>query len=251
MADIKNDATLVASLISYWKLDETTGTRVDAHASNDLTQINTVTSATGIINNGADFEASNFEYLTITDAAQSGLDISGDHFVSFWASAESLPATNTQRIIYGKFASSGNQRAYSLRYRNQGGSPRMIFLINDNGSSSEDYNFAYTMGTSLKHYVWSWDSALSRGTLYVDGVSQGNQSGSKTSIHNSSAGFKIGQTDNLGGNEYWDGVVDEFGIWSRTATTTDVSKLYNSGAGLPYEDAGAGGSTFTPIVTAF
>ena len=35
-------SSLLTSLISYWKLDETSGTRVDVVSGNDLTDNNTV-----------------------------------------------------------------------------------------------------------------------------------------------------------------------------------------------------------------
>lgn len=39
--------SLLTSLISYWNLDEPSGTRVDSHGDNDLTDNNTVTAAVG------------------------------------------------------------------------------------------------------------------------------------------------------------------------------------------------------------
>src|SRR6056300_304684 len=47
-------------LVSFWKLDEASGTRVDAFGSNDLTDNNTVGQGTGTVYaNAADFERSN------------------------------------------------------------------------------------------------------------------------------------------------------------------------------------------------
>ena len=42
-------STLDTSLIAYWKLDEESGTRVDAQGANDLTDNNTVLFGAGII----------------------------------------------------------------------------------------------------------------------------------------------------------------------------------------------------------
>ena len=42
-------------LVSYWALDETSGTRYDSHGSNDLTDNNTVGYTTGVQGNAADF----------------------------------------------------------------------------------------------------------------------------------------------------------------------------------------------------
>jgi hypothetical protein len=43
------DATLLTGLISFWPLTETSGTRVDVHGSNDLTDNNTVTGNPGVV----------------------------------------------------------------------------------------------------------------------------------------------------------------------------------------------------------
>src|SRR6056300_583443 len=91
-------------LVSFWKLDEASGTRVDAFGSNDLTDNNTVgqaTSLTGVpYTEGADFERGNTEYLSITDASQSGLSpLSSDFSVSVWVKFESLPGGSALAII--------------------------------------------------------------------------------------------------------------------------------------------------------
>src|SRR5262252_1520277 len=57
------------NLISYWKLDEVSGSRVDTKGTNTLTDNNTVTSTTGIINNAASFAAASSEYLSLASNA--------------------------------------------------------------------------------------------------------------------------------------------------------------------------------------
>ncbi len=50
--------------VAHWPLDETSGTRADSVGSNDLTDNNTVLSATGMFGNAADFEATSNEWLS-------------------------------------------------------------------------------------------------------------------------------------------------------------------------------------------
>jgi hypothetical protein len=70
-------------------------------------------------------------------------------------------------------------------------------------------------------------------TTYHDGsVVAGTLTGSvPASIFNSSEPFIIGRYDN---DAYADGQIDEVGIWSRALSSTEVTKLYNGGAGLQY-----------------
>ena len=80
---------LQAGLKAYWKLDESSGTRIDSHGSNDLADNNTVGSATGKIGNAADFVEANTEFLSIADNA----DLStGDEDMSItcWVNLDDL-----------------------------------------------------------------------------------------------------------------------------------------------------------------
>ena len=71
-------------LVSYWSCDETSGSRVDSHGTNDLTDNNTVGYVEGVIGNACYFNGANSEYLSINDASQSGLDDDVDYSLSFW-----------------------------------------------------------------------------------------------------------------------------------------------------------------------
>ena len=93
MADIKNHSTLPTNLVSYWDLEEASGTRYDLVGSNHMTDVATVGQGTGKFGNCADFELSNAEYLKITDANQTGLDSAGEMSWSCWIKIEQLPST--------------------------------------------------------------------------------------------------------------------------------------------------------------
>ena len=55
---------LLTNLVSYWTLDEASGTRADSHGTNHLTPTNAPVGATGKIGNGCDFESSSAQYLS-------------------------------------------------------------------------------------------------------------------------------------------------------------------------------------------
>ena len=69
--------TLLNGLVSWWDLDEASGTRFDSHTANDvndLTDNNTVTQATGKVGNAAQFTAANLEHLSKSSASNLGAD---------------------------------------------------------------------------------------------------------------------------------------------------------------------------------
>lgn len=237
------------NLISWWELNEESGTRVDAHGSNDLTDNNTVTFATGKQGNAADFEADNSEYLSITDASQTGLDITGDMTISTWAQVESAPAVGVTYVIQDKFTGSGDNRSYSVLYENNGGTPRIGLRISADGINNTIAWVNHDLGTgTLKYVTCLYDASAGSFSLYVDGSSIGTATGLPNSIYDSGAVFAIGATS--AGTANWDGLMDEFGIWSRVLTSSEITELYNSGNGLSYADTEAA-PTFTPRITIY
>lgn len=226
---------LTDNLVSYWKMDEASGTRSDAHASNDLTDNNTVGSGTGIINNGADFELDNSEYLSITDGSQSGLDITGDFSISLWASIETF--TGGDKCLVAKWKTTTNDRSYDMCITSNT-TVRLRTSTDGSASSSASITTATINTGTLYHWVFTKSGTTA--TLYRDGssVSTGTVDSSQ---FNGAADFTVGAVGNPA--NYMDGIIDEVGIWDRALTSDEVSDLYNGGSGLSYDNFT---SAFTP-----
>jgi hypothetical protein len=229
---------LTDNLVSYWKLDEASDgsgavTRVDSKASNNLTDNNTTASAAGVIGNGADFEASNSESLSIADAAQTGLEPgSGDFSISFWFKPESQPPIWSEYQLFSKWDNPSEARSFYLSYNwaNGGTDKRLNLSVSADGSgSTNNHSLAQTLvNGTMYHIVFAWDASLHSLEIFVNGSSIGTDaSGTLTSIYNGTAPVVIGGPGA-------DGIVDEVGYWSRLLTSAEVTSLYNSGAGLAY-----------------
>src|SRR6478735_707277 len=138
VAPIALDTT---GLVSYWKLDESSGVAYDAVGGNHLTN-NSVTYGDGKIGNGAVLNGSS-GYLSITNASQTGLNITQDMTISCWYKPTDLISTG--RIILSKFNYNGtNQRAYQLYYTNSSGY-RIILGLSPDGSADSSASFDYVM----------------------------------------------------------------------------------------------------------
>jgi len=228
-------------LVAYWAFDETSGVRNDSTPNNnDLTDNNTVSYATGIISNGADFERSNSEYLSITDASQTGLDLTNDFSVSMWINPESL-SSGIENNLVGKYANASNQRSYTFSYYPNTTIFRMYNSSNGINVSNADISYSLSTGTWY-HVVGVYDASAGSIQVYVNGSSVSTATGLNTSIYNSSAPFHVGYIADLG-TSYWDGIIDELSIWNTTLSGSDITSLYNSGTGLSYADL------FTPTST--
>lgn len=246
MADIKNHSTLTTNLVSYWELEEASGTRVDSHGANDLSESGTggVGQVSGAQGNAADFEAGDSDYLSITDASQSGLDLTGDVSVSFWITPESQPATNSQYSIVSKYNSATANRSYDFAYRDVSSTKYFRFVSTTTGSTNFNIlDVAYTMSNATTyHVVMTFDASAATMELWVNGSSQGTATGSFTSIYNGSSDFRISGLGNS--TSFFDGVLDEVGIWSKVLTSSEISDLYNSGTPLEYETLSSGRRVF-------
>lgn len=243
MASISTHGSLTTSLVSYWSMDEASGTRVDAYGSNDLTANGTggVAGSAGVISNGADFEQGDNDYLSISDASQSGLDITGDFSVAFWIKPESAPSASSE-MLFGKWVVAGGQ--YFAMYRDIAGVKKIRLNLYDNGDGSNNVavDKDIDLGTGTwKHFVITVDVGAtdSVSEYWVNGVSQGTGThAGVNALFTSTGQFVIGggyagiltDTD-------FDGMMDEFGIWTKVLSGTEITDLYNSGSGLPYSES--------------
>lgn len=240
MADIKNHSTLTTSLVSYWELEEASGTRMDSHGSNDLTDNNTVGQGTGIQGNCADLESANSEYLDISDGSQSGLDLGGDMAFSFWFNAESFPATS-HGVISKWLNNTSTSSAYFVAL-----GATYIELQLQNGTSTTSLDKATTFSTATwYHVVINYDISAGTVEFFVNGSSIGTASGGPASINNGNESFKIGVLRT--GIWPFDGLIDEVGVWSKVLTSTEVTDLYNSGAGIPYDAGGVAPTLYNAL----
>ena len=220
---------LIDNLVSYWKTDEASGDRLDAHGPNDLTDVNTVGSATGIINSGADFEKDNSERLSIADASQTGLEPSA-FSVSLWVKFESQ-GNFRQGLLVKSYNIAGDSPYYSygifLAGDDEGS--KLFFILADGGSVGAQLSSTTdpTTGTWY-HVVATYNGTTKR--LYINGSEEANASASAPNF--STGVFSLGAEAVYG--FYADAIIDEVGFWSRAITADEVAELYNSGSALAY-----------------
>lgn len=234
--NISDSTTLTTNLVSYWKLDEESGTRADAHSSNDLTDNNTVGFGTGIIGNGADFEASNSEYLSITDASQTGLDLTTDFSFSIWVNVETQPSDSTMVLISKRTGTTN--RSFIISYGDTSGQKFIRCGSYDSASGNvENSDINISQLTGFSHVSITRDGSAGLWSVYIDGVLINTATTTDTTMANSGAPFALGcDFDNSDVvRNLFDGIIDEVGVWSRVLTAGEISNLYNSGAALPYE----------------
>ena len=225
---------LLTNLVAYWSLDETSVgivpvTRADSAGTSTLTDNNTTASAAGKVSNGADFEATNTEWLSSADnASLSTGDI--DFTVAAWVKAETL-AGSARRIVTKMTDTS--VREYSLHYN--AATARFTFYVANAAGALVGTVSADTLGapsTGTWYFIVAWHDSVNN-TVSIQVNNGAADSANTTGVPaDTAATFQIGAYG--AGLEPFDGIIDEVGFWKRTLTTAERTWLFNSGNGRSY-----------------
>jgi len=224
-------STLLTGLVSWWSMDETSGTRADSHGSNDLTDNNTVDYTAGKVGNAASFTYANKEWLS--NSSPIGLQ-GGERDYTF-----------AQWIYIG----AGTP--------NYGGTMTCNTGI-DNTPSNFDYMACWTGGV-MQFFIGvgsNWKIVASTASFPVPAswylMICSHENSTKTLRISINAGSEdsliytgtpnevaaevhgIGTYAQSHDLYWWDGYIDESAFWSRLLTSDERTELYNSGAGIGY-----------------
>ena len=231
-----SSSSLLTSASADWKLDESSGNASDATGNgHTLTNIGTVAYSAGKINNAADGGSSNTsKRLEATDNGAYGVT-TGAMSMAAWINGTNFPGSGSLAVLFDHFyGNTTNGMEYALIYDNRSGqpcaAPMLVFMRS--GASTDEACAHVSLSTGTWHHiVGTYDGSTL--TLYEDG--------SSVATHSSTAGgTNYGSTGGVatlaawGGGNYFSGLVDEAGIWANALTSSDVTTLYNGGAGLQY-----------------
>lgn len=207
---------LEVDLVSYYKLDETSGDVIDSHGSNDGTNNGATRGVTGKINNAYDFDGTN-DYVII-DTAFGIKDT--DKTISMWINLDRL--NEIQNFLGQEYPTSefGNIKVAE--------SNRIEGTAHFSGLGSTT-----TLTTNTwYHVVAIVNDTLGTSELFINGVSE--DTGSKSTVGGSEEDVTLIGNGGSPPTYGFGGTIDEVGIWSRALTSDEISDLYNSGDGLSY-----------------
>lgn len=215
--------TLLDGMVSYWPLDEESGTRYDVIGSNDLTDNNTVGFTAGVNGAAASFVAANSESLSRASTAVVPHPSESSFSISFW-----LRTSATGDALVGHYVTPG---ADAVLIFLSGGVPQGLLYSATGGQNLGALGPAVNDG-NWHHILAVYDSTDGKFTGYVDGAA-GTLAVTDPASNFGSAwatNFQIG----LFTATYLTGSMDEVAIWSRVLTTDERAELYNAGSGFFY-----------------
>jgi len=214
--------TLTLSLISYWKLEEASGTRDDTVGSNDLTPTNAPGNAAGKLGNAAAFVGSSSQRLTKTSNA--GLQTGNiDFTVAAWVYPESV--TGTQCIIAKTDEDTGNANGYEYMLYLNGN--KISLLVANGAAGIQVLTSDATVSVNTWYYVEGYHDDA--GTLGVAINTTVKTAARTTTPVANTTSLRFGGVPS---KYYLTGRVDDAGFWKRLFTTNERTALYNSGNGF-------------------
>jgi hypothetical protein len=175
----------------------------------------------------ADLEASESDYLVITDANQTGLDLTTALTIEFWIKPESYQGI--EKIVHFVSKSAAGGKSYAVV--NYQGNASQYFGLWIGDASTQDQFTAYSHQPTTgewHHYAVTWDGSNKHCEIYRDGSSVSSQVGSNvSSIADTSYDLMIGARGDGDTTTYHDGLIDEIRIWNDVRTPTEISQNYN------------------------
>lgn len=229
---------LKKDLVDWWQLDETSGDRAGSHAGKTLTDINTVTSGTGINGTTAGlFTAANSEYLVRTsEAALQVGDIAFE--VSAWVKLNSL----VEGAIVSKY-DTNNKREFYLTYDPTVG--HFAFMVTSDGGSTNFirvYDTA-TVATGTWYFLRAGHDPVGNLIYLTVDEARINTTPWTLGAYTGTSPFAIGARFTAGvADKFFDGYIQKVGFWKRILNPVDSGRLINpnpaggTGRGVTYSN---------------
>lgn len=241
-------AGLTTGLVSWWELDEVSGVRYDSHGSNDLTDNNTVGSATAVAGamngNAASFVSANNEYL---NSSAISLDLSSGWTVSLWVKPLERSAGDWNPTFFFEKNHAWNAVTGPIQISMVTFGDDVYFLA----SSGDGTGVANAHSYSLSPKVWASEVEGKWLNLYAQYDPLGSpQVRMYLNYSVEATGHSwltmagppynaVAQPINVnytvqGGTGQKSCVIDEVALWDRVLTEDERAELYALGAGKYY-----------------
>ncbi len=271
---VSNAVVCDESMVSYWKLDETTGTTfVDFKGGHNAITGVAPKSVTGVVNNGQEFDPTKDIRLSVLDNAnQYDWIQGGDVSAAIWFKCNiDINSTNGPQVMMGRLGPSGSTESQHWWWFGLDTNNYVAFYgTNDVGTYPvADPGYPNLIGghsTYGIHYmddvwhlaVFTLDGNASNAytlRIYVDGELQGTETETfDAGGFNSVADLNIGWWQNPWGADFeFEGSLDEPAFYKKALSAAEIYKMYTDGlAHKAYCQPGNYAPVFksTPILTA-
>lgn len=211
---------LTTGIIGYWNLQGNSND-VTGNGRNGTDTNVTYSTGNGLILQGGGFNGSSSNITLASTITQTDFTIAGWIKSSYSGSGSYQTLASWTGSYYLVIQASAN--SYDIQFGTAGGA------INSSRTGLNDGNW---------HFLVVTITGGTAGALYIDGVADGTGTVSPF----------IGLTMYFGSitnsSNYATASLDEIGIWSRALSGSEITQLYNGGAGLTYPFSSPSNSGF-------
>ena len=236
--------SLIAGLVSFWPLNEASGSAIDLHGSTNLlvnpAALGAPTSAAGKVGPARDFEQSTSQHFSAPSGA--ALTPFGTPFtISAWVKAESIPVAVMGIVGRGFGVYYENHQGFQLVLDGTRSPPKFALYTLISGEEWDpDYGRVWygditpVVGTWYHVVAWCNPADFGEMAIAVNGDPDSwNSFGPGPATDDPAVHFVIGSYLDTPSNHF-NGVIDEVGFWNRILTDKERAILYNNGKGVAY-----------------
>jgi len=215
-----NPTTLLTNIIAYYQLDNNAGalSLVDATGNGyTLTNVNSVAVSTATVKLGtgcANFASGPKRLVATLPASLTAFSI------SLWAKG------STQTASYPELTTNNATNGIEFNFSHSSATTKFRAVVNNVAVAST----TTVTDNNWHHGVMTWDGATLK--LYTDAGTP--VTAAVTSAAQNFNGISLGDSTDSNTALQYVGLLDEVGYWSRALTASEVTSLYNAGAGLPF-----------------
>lgn len=224
MSSFASAFTWEDGIISYYKLDNSSGVVYDMLGLNDGTNNGATRGVIGKINKAFDFDGSN-DYVVIPDSVTNDIVSSDEFTINFWVERDSTKSWDEMYLTLRH-----NMIAQIYRESSTG----TIYVNVETNVGTVTIDTGDTIDTDW-HMLTLTSSKSSGQVVYMDGINIGSDPTTYSSLASGT------NYDNEISRKPWstsegfiDGLIDEIGVWDIPLTQENITELYNDGDGLPY-----------------
>jgi len=210
-----------AGLVGYWRFDDdytdetaNNNTLTPGNAPTFSTNVPFVPAAKSVL-----FVASSSQYLSITDAAQTGLDITTDFTLEGWVKKTSDTGTAT---VMGKWQTQLSYECYVMEFSNTTPglrqSPNGAFEYSSTGTGT------VTIADEWVHVAMVTDLTAGTVDIYQNGIFTNQRTGKANAIADKASDFNVGTVRDAlsAATSFFDGYLYDLRVWSDKRTPTEI-----------------------------
>lgn len=215
-------SSLLGGLQVYYALSNT----ADASGGGmTLTNDGITTFAAGKVGNAANFVSALSQFLSRADASPFQMGSATDFTLACW-----IKFTNASGAQYGP-AYGQFFKGYNIRTNSTG-----LEAYASDGTNEVRVGGVNSFNNGAWRFCLATYARAGNLIFYVDNTSEGTPASlASVGSLNEASGFQIGAVNGAG---FYDGAVDECGLWNRVLSSAERACLYNSGNGTTYPFTG-------------